>query len=101
MQHKNLAQELRLLAEQAKIALSSRETFTGAVAGQELSLTKEKLESLISSLVERTIDCCTRALKDAELTIGDIDEVVMVGGSTRVPMVKNTVITFFWKRVHD
>jgi molecular chaperone HscA len=101
MQHKNLAQELRLLAEQAKIALSSHETFTGAVAGQELNLTKEKLESLISPLVDKTIACCTLALKDAELTIGDIDEVVMVGGSTRVPLVKNTVSTFFGKRVHD
>lgn len=97
MQHKNLAQELRLLAEQAKIALSNRETFTGAVAGQELNLTKEKLESLISPLVDKTIACCTLALKDAELTIGDIDEVVMVGGSTRVPLVKNTVSTFSGK----
>ncbi len=99
--HKNLSQELRLLAEEAKIQLSKLDSFTGAVAGQEFSLTRAQLEELIRPLVERTIQCCRNAMSDAELAISAIDEVVMVGGSTRVPMVKKAVSDFFNKKVHD
>ena len=99
--HKNLSQELRLLAEAAKIALSSSESYSGVVAEQAFSLTRQQLEHLIKPLVDRTITCCINALKDAGLDTRDIDEVVMVGGSTRVPMVKNSVSTFFGKKVHD
>lgn len=99
--HRTLAQELRLLAEEAKIKLSDSGTFTGTVAGQEFSLTREQLEELIRPLVERTVQCCRNAMKDAELAVSAIDEVVMVGGSTRVPLVKKTVSDFFNKKVHD
>lgn len=99
--HKNLSQEFRLLAETAKIALSTSESFSGEVAEQAFSLTREQLELLIKPLLDRTIHCCTNAMKDAGLETAEIDEVVMVGGSTRVPMVKNTVSAFFGKRVHD
>lgn len=99
--HKNLLQELRLLAETAKITLSSSDSFSGVVAEQAFSLSRHQLEQLIKPLVDRTITCCTSALEDAGLEAGDIDEVVMVGGSTRVPMVKNAVSSFFGKKVHD
>ncbi len=99
--HKNLAQELRLLAETAKIALSSNDHFTGMVTEQEFSLTLDQFELLVKPLVDRTIDCCNNAMNDAGLSIADIEEVVMVGGSTRVPLVKNSVSAYFGKKVHD
>lgn len=99
--HKNLAQELRLMAEEAKKMLTVSDNFKGKVAGQEIKLKKQQFESLILPLVERTIQSCVNALKDADLAIGDIDEVVMVGGSTRVPLVKQSVSNFFGKNVHD
>ncbi len=99
--HKNLSQELRLMAETAKIALSSSDSYTGEVAEQEFSLSKEQLEQLITPLIERTITSCAGAMKDAGLATSDIDEVVMVGGSTRVPLVKQRVSAFFGKKVHD
>lgn len=99
--HKSLAQELRLMAEEAKKWVSFSDEFIGKVAGQEVKLTKQQFESLILPLVERTIQSCKNALKDADLAIGNIDEVVMVGGSTRVPLVKQNVSNFFGKSVHD
>jgi molecular chaperone HscA len=56
---------------------------------------------LIQPLIDRTIQSCTLALKDASLSTTDIDEIVMIGGSTRVPIVKNAVSAFFGKAVHD
>jgi molecular chaperone HscA len=99
--NKSLSQELRLQAEEAKVYLSSHPAFSGEVAGFPLQLTKEKFQELISSLVAKTITCSHNALADAGLTIEDIDEVVMVGGSTRVPIVKESVATFFKRKVHD
>ena len=60
-----------------------------------------KFEELITSKVDQTIQCCKNALKDAGLTIDDIQEVVMVGGSTRTPLVKLQVSQFFKREVHD
>lgn len=100
-QHKNLAQELRLKAEEAKKHLSFNAVFTGVVAEYKLSLSKVQFEALIKPFVEKTLDCCRQALKDASLGIGDIDEVVMVGGSTRVPMVKESVSNYFNREVND
>lgn len=99
--HKGLAQEFRLMAEAAKKHLSFNEEFTGEVAGHKLSLHKDEFEKLISGFVKQTLDCCGNALKDAALTIRDIDEIVMVGGSTRVPAVKKAVSAFFGRKVHD
>ncbi len=99
--NKHLAQELRLLAENAKIYLSTGEKFTGSLSGTEVQLTREKLEDLIAPYLERTIRCCINALRDAQLEPADIKEVVMVGGSTRVPLVKERVRTFFGKELHD
>lgn len=100
-QHPGIAQEFRLRAEEAKKRLSSDREFSGTIAGEEYTLTREEMETLIRPFVDRTIACCTNALKDAELSTADIDEVVMVGGSTRVPLVKETVGNFFKKKVHD
>jgi molecular chaperone HscA len=99
--NKSLLQQLRLAAEKAKKHLSSNDAFEIDLNGDVLSLTKEKFESLIVPLIKRTIDCCTNALKDAGLNASDIQEVVMVGGSTRVPAVKQAVSEFFGRPVHD
>ncbi len=99
--NKNLAQELRLQAEEAKKWLSTNNVFTGRVAGNDLSLSKDKLEELIKPLVAKTIQCCNNALQDAALTINEIHEVIMVGGSTRIPLVKKMVGDFFGRQVHD
>ncbi len=99
--NKNLVQELRLMAEEAKKMLSKESIFSGVIAEAEVVLTKEKFETLIKPLVDKTLECCSNALADAGLKISDIDEVIMVGGSTRVPFVKNAVSSFFGKKVND
>jgi molecular chaperone HscA len=99
--HKNLAQELRLKAEEAKKYLSNNLSYEGHVAGEKVSLSKNGFEHLIQSLVDKTIQCCRNALADANISTGDIDEVVMVGGSTRIPLVKESVGRFFNRKVHD
>jgi len=98
---KSSAQALRLLAESAKIHLSSNENFLAEQDGLKFHLTKQKFENLIAPLVQRTLDCCESAIKDSKLTIHDVMHVVMVGGSTRVPLVKQRVSAFFQRPVHD
>ncbi|WP_324675687.1 Fe-S protein assembly chaperone HscA [Hymenobacter sp. GOD-10R] len=88
-------QELRLLAEQAKKHLSQHDEFEAQFAGVRLPLTKVKFNSLIQPLVQRTIDSCRQALADAKLGPKDLDAVLLVGGSTRVPLVYDTVSEFF------
>jgi molecular chaperone HscA len=100
-QNKELSQGFRLRAEEAKKQLSSHDSFSAEWNGKHLSITKEIFESLIQPLVSQTIDACKNALTDANLTIKDIDTIVMVGGSTRVPAVKEAVSNFFGKAVND
>src|SRR6476660_1608335 len=92
---KALAQELRLKAEEAKKELSSRDSFTTTIREHNVQISKKEFENLIEPFVQRTIDCCANALKDATLKTQDIQEIVMVGGSTRVPLVKESVKRFF------
>ena len=99
--HKNLKQELRLAAEKAKIALSNSDLFESEFAGEKISITKEVFEKLIEPIVAKTIELSKLAMKDAALDIKDINTVLMVGGSTRVPLVKKTVSTFFNQDVND
>ena len=99
--HKILKQQLRLAAEKAKIVLSTADFFETEFAGEKISITKEVFESLITPIIHKTMDCCKLAMKDAALTIADINTVLMVGGSTRVPLVKKTVATFFNQAVND
>ena len=100
-QHKELKQQLRLAAEKAKIHLSNNAIFETEFAGEKISITKEVFESLVQPIVDRTMDCCRNAMKDAGLQVSDINTVLMVGGSTRVPLVKKTVATFFNQAVND
>ena len=97
----SLRQALRLKAEEAKKALTTQNLFNGFVDDIPCAITKIKFEELILPKVEQTIQCCKNALKDAGLTIRDIHEVVMVGGSTRTPLVKRQVAQFFGKAVYD
>mgnify|MGYP003572804539 CR=1 FL=1 len=100
-------QRLKEAAEKAKIELSSSQQtdinlpyITADATGPKhlnVKLTRAKLESLVEDLVERTIDPCRIALKDANVTAGEIDEVILVGGQTRMPKVQRTVEKFFGK----
>ena len=98
---KILKQQLRLAAEEAKISLSNTTHYETDFAGQKLSITKEIFENLIAPIVNKTMECCAKAMKDAGLKVADINTVLMVGGSTRVPLVKNTVSTYFNQAVND
>ncbi|HEN3577288.1 TPA: Fe-S protein assembly chaperone HscA [Yersinia enterocolitica] len=79
----------------AKIMLSDAEVADVSVAGWQGQITRQQFESLITSLVKRTLMACRRALKDAGVTADEVLEVVMVGGSTRVPLVREQVGQFF------
>jgi molecular chaperone HscA len=94
-------QLLRLKAEEAKKQLSSIDLFETVYEGIKLSISTNKFEEIIKPIVEKTIDCCNNALKDAGLKKNAIDEIVMVGGSTRIPLVKAMVSTFFGKKLND
>lgn len=100
-QNKSLAQSLRLAAEEAKKHLSSNENFFSDLNGDRLTISKIEFETLIQPLIDKTLNSCKAALKDAGLGIKEINSVVMVGGSTRVPLVKKSVSEFFGKEVND
>jgi molecular chaperone DnaK len=103
-------QRLKESAEQAKIELSSKmqtdinipflTADQGGPKHLQLQLTRSKFEQLIEDLVDSTKEPCTRALDDAGLTPGDIDEVILVGGSTRIPAVQELVKRIFGKDPH-
>jgi len=100
-ENKEFAQAIRLQAEAAKKYLSSADHFSAELNGHQLELTVSTFETLAKPLVDKTIQCCSKALKDASLQAADIEVVVMVGGSTRVPLVKSAVSDFFGKPVND
>ncbi|UOQ72476.1 Fe-S protein assembly chaperone HscA [Hymenobacter cellulosilyticus] len=88
-------QQLRLLAEQAKRHLSSHDWFEAIFDDTTLPLSKAKFNELVRPLVERTIASCRQALADAQLEPQQLDAVLLVGGSTRVPLVYDSVSAFF------
>jgi len=100
-------QRLKEAAEKAKIELSSAQQtdinlpyITADASGPKhlnIKMTRAKLESLVEDLVQRTIDPCKTALKDAGVSAADIEDVILVGGQTRMPMVQETVKNFFGK----
>ncbi|HCZ00336.1 MAG: molecular chaperone DnaK [Rhodobacterales bacterium RIFCSPHIGHO2_02_FULL_62_130] len=105
-------QRLKEAAEKAKIELSSSsqteinqpfismDKNTGQPLHLVVKLTRAKLESLVDDLIKKSIKPCAAALKDAGLSVGDIDEVVLVGGMTRMPRVIEEVTKFFGKEPH-
>jgi molecular chaperone DnaK len=103
-------QRLKEAAEKAKIELSSSTQteinlpfISADAAGPKhltMKLTRAKLESLVDDLIQKTVEPCRAALKDAGLAAGQIDEVVLVGGMTRMPKVIETVKQFFGKEPH-
>ncbi len=107
-------QRLKEAAEKAKIELSSAQTTEinlpfitarmegGATTPLHLveTITRSDLEKLVAGLIQRTLDPCKKALQDAGLTAKDIDEVVLVGGMTRMPKVRDVVKDFFGKEPH-
>ena len=103
-------QRLREAAEKAKIELSSTPQtevnlpfITADQAGPKhlnIKLSRAKLEALVEDLVKRTVEPCKQALKDAGLTAGEIDEVILVGGMTRMPQVQEMVKSFFGREPH-
>lgn len=99
--NKNLAQTLRLQAEEAKKTISTQQSFNTRIEIGELTLSREIFNELIKPLVTKTIECCSKALKDAQLSKDEIESVVLVGGSTRVALVKQMVSEFFGKPVND
>jgi molecular chaperone DnaK len=105
-------QRLKEAAEKAKIELSSStqteinqpfismDPGSGTPLHMVVKLTRAKLESLVGDLIKKSIDPCKAALKDAGLSTSDIDEVVLVGGMTRMPKVMDEVTKFFGKEPH-
>lgn len=103
-------QRLKEAAEKAKIELSSAQQteinlpfITADASGPKhlaIKLSRAKLESLVDDLVQRTVGPCKAALKDAGLKAGEIDEVVLVGGMTRMPKIQEIVKAFFGKEPH-
>ncbi|MBB3931064.1 molecular chaperone DnaK [Kaistia hirudinis] len=103
-------QRLKEAAEKAKIELSSSQQteinlpfITADAKGPKhlaIKLTRSKFETLVDDLVQRTVAPCKAALKDAGLTAGEIDEVVLVGGMTRMPKIQEIVKQFFGKEPH-
>jgi molecular chaperone HscA len=100
-ENKELSQGFRLRAEEAKKHLSEHDNYSVIWKNHPLEISKEIFEGLIKPLVDQTIQSCQNALADSKLTAADIDTVVMVGGSTRVPMVKEAVSKFFGQPVND
>ena len=98
-------QELRLGAEAAKCRLSSEERTALTIPFDAFTyrrdITRGELEGLIAPLVEATLGPCRMALRDAGLAAGQIDEIVLVGGSTRVPLVRQRVRELFGKTPHS
>ena len=100
-------QRLKESAEKAKIELSSSSSteinlpylmpVDGVPKHLVITLTKAKFEQLVDDLVKRTIEPCRKAMENANLTVGEIDEIILVGGTTRIPAIQDAVKKFFGK----
>ena len=94
-------QKLRILSKSAKEELSSKNESSFIFDNLEYSITKNQFEDLIKPLIKRTLLIIKRALHDADMDIDQVKDIIMVGGSTRVPLVKNMVSDLFSKPVLD
>ncbi len=98
---KAFAQSLRLYAEDAKKILSTKDSYQQSFGEIDLHITRKQFEALIEDKINRTTDLVSKALRDAGLSANDIDEVVLVGGSTRIPLVRQKLQTKFDAMIHD
>ncbi|MDH3244238.1 MAG: Fe-S protein assembly chaperone HscA [Saprospiraceae bacterium] len=94
-------QAIRMLAEDAKKHLSTQEYFEERFNDKQVAISRSEFEALIDPFIEKTLKSCRKALEDAGLSISEIDHVVMVGGSTRIPRVKEAVSDLFGQAVND
>ncbi|OCG49691.1 Fe-S protein assembly chaperone HscA [Gilliamella sp. Choc5-1] len=88
-------QKISSQATEIKILLSEQDLAVFSLDNQSLTITRQQFQQLIEPLVKRTLAVCRRALKDAEINMDEVVEVVMVGGSTRVPLVRELVGNYF------
>ncbi|MCO6539772.1 MAG: Fe-S protein assembly chaperone HscA [Gilliamella sp.] len=88
-------QKISSQATEIKILLSEQDLAVFSLDNQSLTITRQQFQQLIEPLVKRTLAVCRRALKDAEINVDEVVEVVMVGGSTRVPLVRELVGNYF------
>jgi Fe-S protein assembly chaperone HscA len=100
-ENKTFAQTIRLAAEEAKKTLSSSDVFSTEIDDKTYSITNEEFAVIAKPLIEKTLTACKNSLSDAKLKTTEIDNVIMVGGSTRMPLVKAAVSEFFGKEVYD
>ena len=96
-QNANQQRELLILANQTKVALTNVENTTIYWQGSSVEISRRQFNELIHNLVKRSLLTCRRALKDADVEADEVQQVVMVGGSTRVPYVREQVGEFFGK----
>ena len=97
----SLGQRLRLKAEEAKKHLTLHDKFTESYDGIVLELRKDEFNKLLQPLISKTLVSCSNALKDSGVSKEEIQEILMVGGSTRVPAVQHAVSDFFGRKVND
>ncbi|MDA9263312.1 Fe-S protein assembly chaperone HscA [Saprospiraceae bacterium] len=99
--NKSLGQEYRTEAEHAKKAISTIGSYKTSIANKELHIDAETFASLSYDLIAKTINACKLAMKDAKLSNEDIDQIVLVGGSTRMPIIKSAVSDYFGQSIND
>ncbi|MCS7029810.1 MAG: Fe-S protein assembly chaperone HscA [Bacteroidia bacterium] len=104
-QDKQFLQTLRLEAEKAKKTLSTENVYQSTIHWGNMtihcSIQRSDFEKIITPIVDKTIQCCKNAIQDAHIPVEAIDAVVMVGGSTRIPYIKQRVHQFFGKEPYD
>ena len=92
-------EELRIKAEEAKKHLSTQDSFTTTLGTLSCTLSLEQFNQLVTPIINKTLDSCSSALKDSGISKSEITQVVLVGGSTRIPILRTAVTNFFGKEV--
>ncbi len=100
-QDSQLMGKMRLIAEEAKKILSQEDSYEEKLNSYTLNITKKEYTQLLKPIADETLECCKLALRDAKLDASEIDHIVMVGGSTRIPYIKSAVAELFGKPVYD
>lgn len=101
LKNRQKVQTLKSLAEQAKKLLSTQKTVELAYEQQVLSIEQTDFEKIVQQLIQKTLVCCKKALEDAEISKNEIDEVILVGGSTRIGLIQSAVSNFFGKKANN